>query len=85
MFRLLFDQLGPAHAEQLLGVKPRVYKRWLNGSTPVPRCAVLALYWESSYGRSPSQPHACANDNFYDCGSRPMHSLHRIVVPAANT
>lgn len=48
LFRLLFDQLGPAHAEQLLGVKPRVYKRWLNGSTPVPRCAVLALYWESN-------------------------------------
>lgn len=105
MFRLLFDQLGPVHAEQLLGVKPRVYKRWLNGSTPVPRCAVLALYWESSYGRSliatdhhneveqlhnmidclkreintlwkriaflESGAHACANDNFYDCGSRP--------------
>jgi hypothetical protein len=52
MFQMLVDQLGPTRAEQLLGVTPRAFRRWLSGATPVPRCAVLALYWESSWGRS---------------------------------
>jgi len=105
MFQLLYDQVGRTRALQLLGVSPRLLSRWLSGASDVPRCAVLALYWESNWGRSviasdhhfevsnlhgmveclrreirvlweriaflESGAHLCANDNFFDCGSRP--------------
>jgi len=106
MFQLLIDQVGRTRALELLGVSPRLLSRWLSGASHVPRCAVLALYWESSWGRSviaadhhfevsslhgmvgclrreiralweriaflESGAHYCANDNFFQCGSRPL-------------
>jgi hypothetical protein len=106
MFQLLYDQVGRTRALELLGVSPRLLSRWLSGASEVPRCAVLALYWESKWGRSviasdhhfevsnlhgmveclrreiralweriaflESGAHYCANDNFFECGSRPQ-------------
>lgn len=50
-----FDQfaqeLGLAQTAKLLEVTPRTIQRWRDGTTPVPRMAVLALFWETKYGR----------------------------------
>jgi hypothetical protein len=50
---------GPARAAELLDVTEETVKRWMLGATlapkdcvKVPRAAVLALYWETQYGRS---------------------------------
>lgn len=51
-FRTLVDSLGLAAAEEVLGVPKRMLGMWYRGTRPVPRCALIALYWESQWGRS---------------------------------
>jgi|GEM_PF-7118911 len=51
-FRNMVFQLGEAKALLLLGVHRTTLRRWLSGSVKVPRYAVLALYWETSWGRA---------------------------------
>lgn len=51
-FRILVDQAGKAHALWILDITPSLLSRYLNGTSRVPRCAVLALYWESNWGRA---------------------------------
>lgn len=51
-FRRLVDDVGEVRALEILGVPATSFRRWLNQSTPVPRCAVLALYWSSRWGQS---------------------------------
>ena len=50
-FTILVNQLSEPRALALLGVSKRVLKNWLSERTPVPRMAVLALFWETPYGR----------------------------------
>ncbi|TAM39155.1 MAG: hypothetical protein EPN61_12905 [Burkholderiaceae bacterium] len=51
-FRLFVDELGGIKRVcQFLKVNERTVKRWLSVDR-VPRAAVLALYWETKYGRS---------------------------------
>jgi hypothetical protein len=42
---------GPKSVSRFLGVTERTVWRWLSEGN-VPRAAVLALYWETQYGRS---------------------------------
>ena len=42
---------GPAEVCKYLGVSERTVKNWISKGK-VPRTAVLALFWESKYGRS---------------------------------
>lgn len=51
-FRTLVDALGQAAAQQVLGVPKRLFGMWYRGTTPAPRCALIALYWESHWGVS---------------------------------
>lgn len=60
LFKILVEEIGgPARAAELLDVTEATVKRWMLGATnapkdcvKVPRAAVLALYWETKYGRS---------------------------------
>lgn len=52
VFRLFLDELGgPKHVAKFLDVSERTVWYWLQRDRP-PRAAVLALYWETKYGRS---------------------------------
>lgn len=52
LFGIFVDELGMARACGILDVAPATVRRWLRGAAKVPRMAVLALYWETQYGRS---------------------------------
>lgn len=50
--RMFMDELGgPKAVHKYLGVSERTVFHWLSTGR-VPRAAVLALFWESQYGRS---------------------------------
>lgn len=52
LLRMFVDELGGVKpVAKYLDVTPRTVRRWLSDSV-VPRTAVLALFWESKYGRS---------------------------------
>ncbi|MFZ1499520.1 MAG: hypothetical protein WAT33_06805 [Giesbergeria sp.] len=52
LLRMFVDELGgPKAVHKYLGVTERTVFHWLS-SGRVPRAAVLALFWESQYGRS---------------------------------
>lgn len=52
LFRMFMDELGGVKAaHKYLGVSERTVYTWLSNGR-VPRSAVLALFWESQYGRS---------------------------------
>ena len=51
-FRRLVDDVGEPRALEVLGVPARTFRLWLDQTVPVPRCAVLALYWSSRWGQS---------------------------------
>lgn len=52
MLRLFIDELGGIkRVHKYLGVTERSINRWIATGRP-PRAAVLALYWESKWGRS---------------------------------
>jgi hypothetical protein len=51
-FEMLVDDLGTTQALKVLGVPKRTLSRWRRGTLPIPRCAVLALYWSSPLGQS---------------------------------
>ena len=52
LFGIFVDELGLKQAVNLLGVHKRTVQRWKSGELAVPRMAVLALFWETNYGRS---------------------------------
>lgn len=52
LFCIFVEELGLARACSILDVTPVTVRRWLRGAAKVPRMAVLALYWETQYGRS---------------------------------
>lgn len=47
----VFELGGPKQVSKMLDVNERTVRRWL-AEDSVPKMAVLALYWESRYGRS---------------------------------
>jgi hypothetical protein len=51
-FQMLMEDLGTQKALKVLGVPKSTLTRWQRGTLPVPRCAVLALYWSSPLGQS---------------------------------
>lgn len=52
LFKIFVSELGgPKKVWKYLGVHERTIWRWL-ANDDVPRSAVLALYWETKYGRS---------------------------------
>lgn len=51
-FRIFLEELGRERVCKMLDIHENTLRRWLRGTSPVPRMAVLALYWETSYGRS---------------------------------
>ena len=57
LFEIFVQELGAKRVCELLEVPPVRVRRWLKGTTPVPRMAVLALYWETQYGRSMVHEH----------------------------
>jgi hypothetical protein len=52
MFRLFYKELGMKRVCKILDVNEQTVSRWLREVVQVPKMAVLALYWESMYGRS---------------------------------
>jgi len=52
VFDLLVNDVGEQRATELLEVTRKTLRRWRCGESTVPRMAVLALYWESTWGRS---------------------------------
>lgn len=50
-FQIMVDQLSEPRALHILGITKPVLRRYLSGSLKVPRMAVLALFWETPYGR----------------------------------
>jgi len=51
-FALLVDQLGLSWCANHLGVHRTTIQRWKDGTVNVPRHVVLALYWQSNWGRA---------------------------------
>ena len=51
-FRLMVDEMGRAWVMRHLAVSRQQVAAWLRPNASVPRAAVLALYWETQYGRS---------------------------------
>jgi hypothetical protein len=52
VFELFAAELGTVRVCKILDVRQRTVQRWMSGATPVPKMAVLALFWETHYGRS---------------------------------
>jgi hypothetical protein len=52
VFTAFVDELGMKRTCLILGVPEAQVRRWLRDVVHVPRMAVLALYWETKYGRS---------------------------------
>lgn len=52
VFDLFVAELGMKRVCKILDVRSATVQRWIRGTTPVPKMAVLALYWETQYGRS---------------------------------
>lgn len=56
LFKIFAEQVGnPARVAQLLHVTEHTVKKWMSDNSKVPRAAVLALYWETQYGRGQMQ------------------------------
>jgi len=51
LFRIFVDELSIKQAAKILDVTTATISRWI-ATEKVPKAAVLALYWESKYGRS---------------------------------
>lgn len=51
-FLRFYEELGFEKVREILDVSESTLRRWLRGAIPVPKIAVLALYWETAYGRS---------------------------------
>lgn len=51
IFRIFVDELSAKQAAKILDVTTATISRWI-ATEKVPKAAVLALYWESKYGRS---------------------------------
>lgn len=51
LFKLFVEELGTKRVLKLLRVHPKTLYRWVSGRAKVPQMAVLALYWETQYGR----------------------------------
>lgn len=51
VFRIFVDELSVKQAAKILDVTTATISRWI-ATEKVPKAAVLALYWESKYGRS---------------------------------
>lgn len=51
LFALFVQELSIARAAQILGESESKIRRWIR-TERVPKMAVLALYWETQYGRS---------------------------------
>lgn len=51
LFELFVQELSIGRAAQILGESESKIKRWIR-TERVPKMAVLALYWETQYGRS---------------------------------
>ena len=51
-FGLMVGELGRAEAMRLLDVSRQQLTAWLKPDARVPRACVLALYWETRWGRS---------------------------------
>lgn len=56
VFKIFVKELGMARTCKILDVTERTVYRWLSNTGvadkhPVPRMAVLALYWETQYGK----------------------------------
>ncbi len=53
-FRMFMDEIGGSATtvSRYLGVSESTVRGWLREATPVPRGVVLALFWESKWGRS---------------------------------
>jgi hypothetical protein len=52
MFKTLVDSIGQSKAVEVLGVSKGVLASWYKGRRVPYRCAFVALYWESPWGRS---------------------------------
>jgi hypothetical protein len=52
MFKTLVDSIGQSRAVEVLGVSKGVLTSWYKGRRVPYRCAFVALYWESPWGRS---------------------------------
>lgn len=56
VFKIFVEELGMARTCKILDVREATVRRWLRNTGvadkhPVPRMAVLALYWETQYGK----------------------------------
>lgn len=52
VFRLFVEELGRKRVCKMLDIHPQTLRRWLNGRGPIPRMAMMAMYWETQYGKS---------------------------------
>jgi hypothetical protein len=51
-FEHFLAELGMDRVCKILGVHPNTVRGWKRGAHRIPKMAVLALYWETQYGRS---------------------------------
>ena len=56
-FEMLVHELGPPFVIKHLAITRQQLTAWLRPDSRVPRGQVLALYWESQYGRSVVDSH----------------------------
>lgn len=52
VFRLFVHELGRKRVCQMLDITKVTLERWLKGTSPIPKMAMRAIYWETQYGRS---------------------------------
>lgn len=52
MFRFFVEELGRKQVCKMLDIQPQTLRRWLNGRGAIPRMAMMAIYWETQYGKS---------------------------------
>lgn len=50
--RLFVEELGFDWSCEVLDVHPATMRRWLREASPVPKAALMALYWLTNYGFS---------------------------------
>lgn len=52
IFRLFVHELGRKRICEICDIQKLTLERWLKGTSPIPKMAMRAVYWETQYGKS---------------------------------
>ncbi len=80
--RLFVDELGFDRACLAIDVHPSTMRRWLRDAAPVPKAAIAALYWLTSWGFSDAAAEVHWSHQYLMCKVRELETQLSWFAPA---